>query len=237
MTVFAPDILSEQVALVTGGGTGIGKEIARVLGAHGAKLALMSRRQEVLDAAAAELAGEGTTCLAAAGDVRDPDAVTRALDRTLAELGRLDIVVNNAAGNFPAPLSRISPKGFKTVVDIDLLGTYNVSRLAFDAWLRDHGGCIVNISAPFEAKGAALQIAGTEGMARFAGAAGVPEESPVPLGRDGTTSDMANVVLFLVSDAASYVTGQVFAVDGGSTVDQLQLASRLADLEAGWPAR
>jgi peroxisomal 2,4-dienoyl-CoA reductase len=272
MSVFVPDILSGQVAFVTGGGTGIGKEIARVLGAHGAKLALMSRRQEVLDAAAAELAGEGTTCLATAGDVRDPGAVSRAIDRTLAELGRLDIVVNNAAGNFPAPLSRISPKGFKTVVDIDLLGTYNVSRLAFDAWLRDHGGCIVNISAPFEAKGAALQahvaaakagvdsltrtcavewgrhgirvnglmpgpIAGTEGMARFAGAAGVPEESPVPLGRDGTTSDMANVVLFLVSDAASYVTGQVFAVDGGSTVDQLQLASRLADLEAGWPAR
>ena len=272
MSVFAADILSGQVAFVTGGGTGIGKEIARVLGAHGAKLAIMSRRQEVLDAAAAELAAQGTICLPMAGDVRDPDAVGQAIDRTLAELGRLDIVVNNAAGNFPAPLSRISPKGFKTVVEIDLLGTYNVSRLAFDAWLQAHGGCIVNISAPFEGKGAALQahvaaakagvdsltrtcavewgrhgvrvngvmpgpIAGTEGMARFASAAGTPETSPVPLGRDGTTADMANAVLFLVSDAAAYVTGQVFAVDGGSTVDLLQMASRLADLEAGWPAR
>jgi peroxisomal 2,4-dienoyl-CoA reductase len=180
--------------------------------------------------------------------------------------------VNNAAGNFPAPLSRISPKGFKTIVDIDLLGTFNCSKLAFDAWLRDHGGCIVNISAPFDGKGAALQahvaaakagvdsltrtcavewgrhgvrvngvmpgpIAGTEGVARFADAAGDADPSAVPLGREGTTTDMANAVLFLVSDAASYITGQVFAVDGGSTVDLLRMAPRLADFEAAWPDR
>jgi len=101
MRVFASDILSGQVAFVTGGGTGIGKEIARVLGAHGAKLAIMSRRQEVLDAAAAEFSGEGLTCLAAAGDVRDPESVRAAIDRTIAKFGRLDIVVNNAASSAP----------------------------------------------------------------------------------------------------------------------------------------
>ena len=66
-------------------------------------------------------------------------------------------MVNNAAGNFPAPMSKISPNGFKAVVDIDLLGTYNVTRAAFDAWLRDHGGAIVNISAPFDQRGVVYQ--------------------------------------------------------------------------------
>ena len=202
----------------------------------------------------------------------EDDELNLGIARTLAELGRLDVVVNNAAGNFPAPLTRISPKGFKAIVDIDLLGTYNVSRIAFDAWLHENGGNIVNISAPFAGKGAALQahvaaakagvdsltrtcavewgrfgvrvnavmpgpIAGTEGMARFAESTPDDAVSGVPLGRDGTPADIANAVLFLVSDAAAYVTGQVFAVDGGSTVDQLQMVSRLADLEAGWPER
>jgi peroxisomal 2,4-dienoyl-CoA reductase len=272
MSVFQPDLLAGKTAFVTGGGTGIGKEIARTLGAHGARLAIMSRRQPVLDAAVTELENDGIGALAVPGDVRDPLAVRDSLDAALSSLGSLDIVVNNAAGNFPAPASRISPKGFKAVVDIDLLGTYNVSRLAFDVWLRDHGGNIVNISAPFEGKGVALQahvaaakagvdsltrtcavewgrhgvrvnavmpgpIAGTEGMARFAEAASEGARSNVPLGRDGTPRDIANAVLFLVSDAAAYVTGQVFAVDGGSTVDQLGMASQMADLEAGWPER
>jgi peroxisomal 2,4-dienoyl-CoA reductase len=65
--------------------------------------------------------------------------------------------VNNAAGNFPAPITNISPNGFRAVVDIDLLGTYNVSKAAFDTWLAAHGGNVVNISAPFELKGAVLQ--------------------------------------------------------------------------------
>jgi peroxisomal 2,4-dienoyl-CoA reductase len=75
----------------------------------------------------------------------------------VADRGALDIVVNNAAGNFPAPMSAISPNGFKTIVDIDLLGTYNVTRTAFDAWLWDHGGSIVNISAPFGQRGVVYQ--------------------------------------------------------------------------------
>ena len=143
---------------------------------------------------------------------------------------------------------------------------------AFEAWLRDHGGNIVNISAPFEGKGAALQahvaaakagvdsltrtcavewgrhgvrvngvmpgpIADTEGVERFDAAIGASGGSSVPLGREGARSEIASVVLFLVSEAASYVSGQVFAVDGASTVDQLGMASRLAELEAAWPER
>ncbi|MEM7409265.1 MAG: SDR family oxidoreductase [Myxococcota bacterium] len=272
MSVFRDDVLAGRVALVTGGGTGIGFGIARTLGQHGARVCICSRKVEVLERAVAELAGEGIEAFYSVCDIRDPEAVRATIDAVIERWSRLDILINNAAGNFPAPISRISPKGFKTVVDIDLLGTYHCSRLAFDAWLRDHGGNIVNISAPFEGKGAALQvhvaatkagvdsvtrtcavewgrygvrvngvmpgpIADTEGMARFGAAAGADAASSVPLGREGTRDDMANAVLFLVSDAASYVSGQVFAVDGASTVDQLGMASKLADMEAAWPDR
>ncbi len=154
---FAPDVLAGRVALVTGGGTGIGREIARVLGAHGARVVLASRRQEVLEDAVAELAGDGVDASLGVCDVRDADAVRAVVDDVVADHGALDIVVNNAAGNFPAPMSAISPNGFKAIVDIDLLGTYNVTRAAFDAWLRDHGGSIVNISAPFAQRGVVYQ--------------------------------------------------------------------------------
>jgi peroxisomal 2,4-dienoyl-CoA reductase len=272
MSVFREDILAGRVAIVTGGATGIGFEIARTLGAHGARVCICSRKVENLERAAAALGGEGIECLPVACDVRDVDTVRAVIAAVLDRFGRIDVLVNNAAGNFPAPLSRISPNGFKTIVDIDLLGTYNFSKLAFEAWLRDHGGSIVNISAPFEGKGAALQahvaaakagvdsltrtcavewgrhgirvngvmpgpIADTEGMARFTAAAGASGASTVPLGREGTRADMANAVLFLVSDAASYVSGQVFAVDGAATVDQLGMAPKLADMEAAWPER
>jgi len=272
MSVFRDDILSGQAAIVTGGATGIGFEIARTLGAHGARVCICSRKVENLERAVAELSAGGVDAFHVPCDVRDVEQVRAMIAAVLDRFGRLDVLVNNAAGNFPAPLSRISPNGFKTIVDIDLLGTYNCSKLAFEAWLRDHGGNIVNISAPFEGKGAALQahvaaakagvdsltrtcavewgrhgvrvngvmpgpIADTEGMARFAAAAGPSAGSRVPLGRDGTRAEMANAVLFLVSEAASYVSGQIFAVDGASTVDQLGMASRLADMEAAWPER
>lgn len=156
-SAFAPDVLSGQVALVTGGATGIGKEIGRVLGAHGARVAMVSRKRDNLEATAAELAAEGIDVRIGVCDVRDAAAVQGAVGEIVGGWDRLDIVVNNAAGNFPAPLSGISPNGFKAIVDIDLLGTYNVTRAAFDAWLRDHGGAIVNISAPFEQKGVTYQ--------------------------------------------------------------------------------
>jgi len=256
-SVFRDDVVKDRVALVTGGATGIGKEIARTLGRHGAKLCIASRKQENLEAACKELESEGLACMWAQCDIREPDQVEGVIRAILERWGRLDIVVNNAAGNFPAPISKISYNGFRAVVAIDLLGTYNVTRAAFDAWLKQHGGHIVNISAPFQHVGVGLQAhvaaaktgvdsltrtcavefgpygirvnaiapgatGDTEGMARFE-AVDTGGGSPCPLGYVGAKQDIANAVLFLVSDAASYVTGQVFCVDGGAGVDLFKL--------------
>jgi 2,4-dienoyl-CoA reductase [(3E)-enoyl-CoA-producing], peroxisomal len=154
---FDADLLHDQVALVTGGATGIGKQICHVLGAHGARVTMASRKQENLQLAVDELRAAGIDASFGVCDVRDADGVRSVIDAALDEHGRLDIVVNNAAGNFPAPMSKISPNGFRAVVDIDLLGTYNVSRSAFEAWMSEHGGSIVNISAPFQHKGVVFQ--------------------------------------------------------------------------------
>ena len=266
---FTPDLLEGRTALVTGGATGIGKEICRVLGTHGARVAILSRKEENLRSAVAELGAEGIDARYEVVDVRDAPAVADAVASVLDAFGRLDIVVNNAAGNFPAPIEKITPNGFKAVVDIDLLGTFNVTKATVEGWLREHGGHIVNISAPFEMKGASWQahvaaakagvdsltrtcavelgphdirvnavapghISGTEGVRRFAAVTGSDPEAGVgeaeeqprannPLGLYGHGTDIAYTVLFLCSPLARFISGQVIAVDGGSSVDQLKM--------------
>jgi peroxisomal 2,4-dienoyl-CoA reductase len=253
MSVFQPDILAGQVALVTGGGTGIGKEIARTLARHGARIAICSRKQEVLDATRQEFAEEGIDCFVKTCDVRDEQAVEAVVDGIIAELDGLHIVVNNAAGNFPTTIEGLSYNGFRTVVDIDLQGTYNVTKAAYTKWLKYHGGVVVNIAAPFEHWGVSYQahvaaaktgvisltrtcavewankgirvnavapgyIEETEGVERFAEVGEVDTR-----GLQGSKQDMANAVLFLASDAASFISGECIRVDGASCVDMLKM--------------
>lgn len=164
MSIFRADLFRDQVVLVTGGGTGIGRGLAAALAAHGADTAILSRRAEHLEPAAAEIvAASGRRCLPLVADVRQPDQVEAATARVVAELGRIDAVVNAAAGNFFCSSADLSPNGFGTVVDIDAKGTWNVSRAAFHAWLREHGGRILNISAT-------LHYGGTPGQAHVAAA-------------------------------------------------------------------
>lgn len=159
MSIFRDDVLAGRVAFVTGGGSGICNGIARAFLAHGARVAICSRKIERLDAAARELSEQtGRECIAVAADVRDPGTVEAALDATIARFGRVDLVVNGAAGNFLAPAAQLSYNGFKTVVDIDTIGTFNVSRAVFDKALKNGGGTIINISATLHYSATPLQI-------------------------------------------------------------------------------
>ena len=143
---YAPDLLAGQVALVTGGGTGIGFAIAEAFARLGARIVIASRRQAVVDGAAARLAAEGAEVAAYAADVRSYPEVEEVVTRTAERFGGLDIVVNNAAGNFFCPTADLSPKGWKTVVDIDLSGTFHCCRAAHAALKASRdGGRIISI--------------------------------------------------------------------------------------------
>ncbi|KAI5624145.1 peroxisomal 2,4-dienoyl-CoA reductase, partial [Silurus asotus] len=157
--IYSQDLLRDHVAFVTGGGSGIGFRTAEILMRHGCDTAIASRNLEKLTEAAKKLTcATGRRCLALRMDVRQPDSVSAAVDETLKEFGRLDILVNNAAGNFLCPASALSFNAFRTVMEIDTMGTFNTSKVVYEKWLKDHGGSIVNISATLGYRGQALQV-------------------------------------------------------------------------------
>jgi len=155
--VFSKDILQGRVAFVTGGGTGITGGVARAFAEHGAKLAITSRKEENLTAmkrVIEELDGE---CLTVPADVRDYEAVEAAVAATVEHYGKIDILVNGAAGNFLCAADQLSANGFGTVVDIDTKGTFNVCRAAFEE-LKNSRGQILNISATLHYLATPMQI-------------------------------------------------------------------------------
>lgn len=240
-----------RAVFVAGGTSGINLGIAEAFARAGAKLAVVSRKPERVEAAKIRLQSLNAEAVGFSADVRNAEAILETLRGTHEAFGDIDVLVSGAAGNFSAPALGMSANGFKTVVDIDLLGSFNVLRAAHQ-FLRKPGACVVNISAPqavvampFQAHVCAAKagvdmltrvlaiewggdgvrinsvipgpIAETEGMARLA-----PDETSqkavtrsVPLGRFGTKQDVANLVMFLASPLASYITGAVIPVDGG----------------------
>jgi citronellol/citronellal dehydrogenase len=146
--VFAPGILRDQVAIITGGGSGIGLATAHEMIRLGARVAICGRTAAKLDAAADELRRAGGTVLARQCDIREPAQVEAFVAAVLGELGRIDIVVNNAGGQFPAPAQHISPNGFLAVVKNNLVGTFHVCReVANQAMIPAKRGRIINVIA------------------------------------------------------------------------------------------
>jgi NAD(P)-dependent dehydrogenase (short-subunit alcohol dehydrogenase family) len=142
-----PDtLLNGRPVLITGGGSGINLGIAKAFAAVGADVAICGRTAEKLEAARAELEAIGAKVSTSVADVRDAKAVEAALAAAHDELGPIACLVCGAAGNFPAPAEKLSPNGFKAVVEIDLMGTFNACRAAFEQ-LKATGGSIVMISA------------------------------------------------------------------------------------------
>jgi NAD(P)-dependent dehydrogenase (short-subunit alcohol dehydrogenase family) len=240
-----------RTVFVAGGTSGINLGIAEALAEAGARLAVMSRSQERVDAAVQRLCTFGGEVMGFSADVRNAEAVAAALKSAHDALGEIDVLVSGAAGNFPSTALGMSTNGFKAVVDIDLLGTFNVLRAAH-ASLRKPGALVVNISAPQALHPRAMQshvcaakagvdmltrvlaiewggdgirvnsvipgpIDDTEGMARLAPTAEARDAvvRGIPLGRMGSKRDVANMVLFLASPQAAFVSGAVIPVDGG----------------------
>jgi len=246
--------MQSKVAVVTGGSSGIGLRMAERFAEHGARVVLMGRNQEKLDAAAAGIRAAGGSVETAALDVREYSDLAAALKRTREQFGEIDILLCGAAGNFPAPVTAMSANGFKAVIDIDLLGTFNTVRAAYE-YLRKPGASVLAISANHATHAIAGQShvcaakAGiellmktlaiewgpqgirvncitpgptddTEGMRRLAPTEEARRriEAIVPLRRYGTKDELADLALYLCSEAAGYITGAVYNCDGGTSL-------------------
>ena len=151
-SIFAPGLLQGQVALVTGGGSGIGRCTAHELASLGAAVAIVGRKIEKLAAVRDEIEAAGGTCSTHVCDIREEPQVQSTVAAVLARHGRIDALVNNAGGQFPAPLSAISAKGWDTVVRNNLTGGFLFARECVNQWMlgdgaQRPGGAIVNIIA------------------------------------------------------------------------------------------
>ena len=249
-SVFRPGLFAGRTILVTGGGSGLGRCTAHELKSLGARVALAGRTQEKLDRVKEELGDPDTFTFAA--DLRREDEVKAMVDGVLGwSDGRIDGLVNNAGGQFPAQLRDISLNGWNAVVNNNMTATFLVSKAVYLGSMDKHGGAIVNVGADFELgnPGMGHNGAARAGQTNFTYTASVewahsvvrvnsvlpgfiassgldryPERAHgvlrgvkgrVPLKRHGTESEIAAAIVYLLSDAAAYVTGIALRVDGG----------------------
>lgn len=259
---FAPDLLTGRRALVTGGGSGLGRAIAEGLAHAGADVVIAARRREQLDEAAAEIEGAtGRTIGVDQVDIRDLDTVEALAERH----PDVDILVNNAGGQFPQKARDFSPNGWRSVIDLNLNGTWNMIQAFGDRMLDGDGGTICNVVATVgrgipgiahsaSARAGVVELTRTlayewgprvrincvaPGQFRTDAYESTYEEGvgdgyvEQPLPHVGHVADVANAVTYLVSPLARFVTGELLHVDGGLTVQGPMSALP----EGGYPER
>jgi len=229
-----------KTAVVTGGGTGLGRAMALAFGREGAGVCVVGRRQEKLDETVALVAEEGGKAFGLSADVRDPARVEAVMRGIVERTGRIDVLVNNAAGNFVCPSEELSPNGFKSVVDIVLLGTFYCSRFAFQA-LKASKGSIINIIAAYawsgepgavhSASAKAGVLAMTRTLAAEWGQFGIRANaiSPGPIHTEGTDKN-----LWSVANVEEMVRKTVPLGRLGEPADIARAALWLASEDAGW---
>ena len=251
LLIFAPNLLAEKVAIVTGGGTGIGRGIAVELARAGADVVLAGRRIEPLREAAEEICALGGKAMAVSTDVRDWDQVQALAAAATAEFGHVDILVNNAGGQFGAAFEDLSPNGWKAVIDVNLNGVFRCTRAVAGQMIAQRSGKIVNVIAGFSRRAAphishsGAARAGVENLTRslalewaahniqvncispvaMTEALGKNLESTpggadglrgsIPAGRFASLEEVGWLVVYLVSKAGDYITGEHIVMDGG----------------------
>jgi len=249
-SVFAPGLFQGQVVVVTGGGSGIGRCTAHELAHLGAHVVLVGRKPDKLLAVAEEITADGGRVLCQVCDIRSEEGVVALVQQILAAQGRIDALVNNAGGQFMAPLESISAKGWEAVLHTNLTGGFLMARECYRQWMAQQGGSIVNIVADMwgSMPGMGHSGAARAGMVNFTETAALewarsgvrvnavapgyiassgmdhypPEAGPmlremretVPAGRFGNEAETSAAIVFLLSPAASFISGTVLRVDG-----------------------
>ena len=157
--MFKNDLLKNKTIIITGGGTGLGKSMATRYGELGANLVLTSRRQEVLDDAACDINDKtGAEILTVSTDIRNSDEVTEMVKKAVDKFGKIDCLLNNAAGNFISPTENLSENAFRTIIDIVLVGTFNCTQAASKAMRDSGGGVILNIVTTYAFTGSGYVV-------------------------------------------------------------------------------
>ena len=202
-SIFREGLLDGQVALVTGGGTGIGLGISTLLSALGAHVVMASRKPEHLSAALEQVTAGGGKASTVALDVRDQPRVKAVVDELVDTHGRLDILVNNAAGNFYAPSATLSPNAWRSVLEIDLFGTFHCSQAVYPIMAQQGGGRIISTSMTLHYRGWPLMAhataakAGVDALTRTLAVEWAPQRirvnaiAPGPIPTDGVRKAFA----------------------------------------------